>query len=163
MMQLLAALVLSTPSAVQPAPIIDSDGMLYRVTLWRDGDARRSVTIEGRASDLEATFPEARVVVTREVDGVDTRWLIDVTPSAGYGVYEVEFPLLVLKPISGASDRLLVPYEYGQVIADPFAQPDAQHGVRPRYKRAIWYGIYGSKYQTMQTILYGGGRRGAMI
>ncbi len=154
---LLTGAALAAPEVVTPA----TPG--YRITLWRDGDPARAEVIEGSptggAAHAQATV---QVLTDRRPDG-ETAWNLEVKPAAGYGVYEIEFPILALSPIAGGADRLIVPYQHGSVIPDPAHQKDVLHGTRPRSKRTVWYGIYGSKYQGMQLVLFDGGRRGVMI
>ena len=163
------------PPKPKPAPkllhknILDSDGLLYRITLWRDGDHRRKTVITGGRTGLTADGHRAHAEAMVKV-GIgqrragETHWTIDVRPSQGFGVYEVEFPLLVLNPISGPEhDRLTVPYQLGEVIRDPFSKQHTDAGGRPRLKDAIWFGTYGSKMQALQAILYDNGDRGVMV
>jgi len=149
--------------------IIDSDGLLFRVTLWKDGDFRQKTVLEGGMCDLDengkVSYPEANIIITidRKTES-DTYWAIQVFPRETFGVYEVEFPLLVLNPISGPDhDRLIVPYQFGEVIRNPFDKQQPDLGGRPRIKVAIWYGVYGSKLQAMQMILYENGHDGVMV
>ncbi|MBT4818151.1 MAG: hypothetical protein HN742_30120 [Lentisphaerae bacterium] len=159
----------------KPAPellhenILDNDGLLYRVTLWQGGDHLKNVVVAGGEAELDGNgcraHAEARVQVRIDRTRPDgTHWTIDVQPSEGFGVYEVEFPLLVLNPISGPEhDRLTVPYQFGEVIRDPFSKQHRDTGGRPRLKDAIWFGTYGSKMQAMQTIMYDNGDQGIMV
>ncbi len=149
--------------------IVDTYGPLFQVTLWKDGNFRNKVVIKGGLNDLnkngEISYPEADIKISIiEKTKTDTWWTIRVLPGKSYGVYEVEFPLLILNPISGPDhDRLIVPYQYGEIIENPFEKQKSDQGGRPRVKDAIWYGVYGSKMQVMQMILYENGDEGVMV
>ncbi|MCF6175480.1 MAG: DUF6259 domain-containing protein [Victivallaceae bacterium] len=147
---------------------IVSDDLLYRITLWENGDYRQKKIIIGTKAELAGegskNYPECKVsyTITDKPDG--THYKINVEAKAPYGVYEVEYPLMRIYPISGSKyDRLLVPNQYGAVLENPFNRKERDNGGRPRLKKSVWYGVYGSKQQNMQMIIYENGRQGAMI
>ena len=145
--------------------IIDSDGLLYRVTLWKNNDADNPVVIEG--GSMGTTRHEEAMVTTRVENGDrpgERKWFIEVAPSDGYGVYEVQYPLLVLTPLSGPeNERLVVPFGYGRVIRDPFNYREHGQNIRPRKMSGIHIGAYGSGHQNLQMVLYEDGKRGVMV
>ncbi|MDZ4198296.1 MAG: DUF6259 domain-containing protein [Kiritimatiellia bacterium] len=148
--------------------LLATDGLLYRIVLWKDGHPEGRITIEGKWSDLNsvgvAGHPEARVAVTiRNRFAEETSWEIRVAPEPGYGVAAVEFPLLVLqKPEDATTERLIVPNQMGQLIENPSDQPEREIGLRPRIKKSLWFGTYGA-LQSMQMMLYECDDRGVMI
>ncbi|MDZ4197657.1 MAG: DUF6259 domain-containing protein [Kiritimatiellia bacterium] len=146
--------------------IVGSGGLIYRITLTKDGDLVHRCVIEGGLAEMEngsRDHAEAGVDVNIRTNGVDVAYEITVTPKEGYGVFAVEYPILTLHPISGAAyDRLLVPEQSGTSIPDPF-RAKKDRGSPHRFGKFIWYGTYGSSAQTMQFILYENGRDGVMI
>ncbi|MCK5804034.1 MAG: hypothetical protein KAI66_14455, partial [Lentisphaeria bacterium] len=119
-----ATMVHAAGFVVPDLPLITTDGTLYRVTLWRDGDPAKSTVITGALNDLDASgkavHPQGRVTVAvTPVTPTETRWSISVDPAEGYGVYEVAFPLLVLKPVPGGKpEHLALPRGYGALMED---------------------------------------------
>lgn len=160
--------ILQFNSVTNRSGLLASDGLLYRVTLWRDGVSGSPVILEGEWSDLDAdgnaAHPGASVAVAiRNRGAEETVWEIRVEPEAGYSVYSVEFPILLLrKPRAEAAERLIVPNQLGQLIANPSEEPERENGLRPRLKKALWYGTYGA-LQSMQMLLYECDEEGVMI
>jgi Domain of unknown function (DUF6259) len=147
---------------------ISFGNLFYRITLWKNGDYKQKKVIIGSKSELDKElskiYPECKVkcTITDNPDG--THYKINVDAKAPYGVYEVEYPLFRITPISGQKyDRLLVPYQYGVVLDDPFNREERDNGGRPRLKKSIWYGVYGEKQQNMQMLIYDNGHQGAML
>ncbi|MEK6794729.1 MAG: DUF6259 domain-containing protein [Spirochaetota bacterium] len=147
--------------------IIDNDGLLYRITLTKNGDIAGRFAVEGGIAGMTGgrrKHAEAEVAVRIRTNGDDVSYEIKVTPNAGYGVFEVEYPLLVLKPISGAAhDRLIVPNQSGVIIDDPFSAEKSGRGSPHRFGKYIWYGTYGTTAQSMQCVLYENGSDGIML
>lgn len=166
-----ASKYVDAPSDARPpkfsGPIIDSDGLLYRITLTKNGDIAGRFTIEGGIAGMTGgrrRHAEAEVALRIRTNGDDVSYEIKVTPNAGYGVFEVEYPLLVLKPISGsAHDRLIVPNQSGVIIDDPFNAEKSGRGSPHRFGKYIWYGTYGTTAQSMQCVLYENGFDGIML
>ncbi len=162
-----APVKLPRPKRVKDDFIVEGE-KLYRITLWKDGDYRQKRVISGSRSELDAKlskdYPECRVKCSIDNKPDGTYYKINVTAKPPYGVYEVEYPLMRIYPISGPQyDRLLVPNQYGIVLEDPFNRKERDNGGRPRLKKSVWYGVYGSKQQNMQFFIYDNGIQGTMI
>jgi hypothetical protein len=163
------ALPLAIP--VPSDTVLVGDGLLYRVTLWENFNAASNslpnqVVIEGGALGV-TNHPEATVTVSSvlQPDG-STEWGIQVVPNGSFGVYRVEFPLLVANPIRGLGDeQLIVPEGIGRSITDPLGAEEtlrpAQH--IPINKRSVWYATYGSKDQTLPLMAYEKNGRGILL
>lgn len=152
--------------AIRQPEIATIDDALYRVRLGPVGDPTATQVIEALPGDFDGGGVKlddhgpglGQVQVTRTAlpDG-ETQWNLSVTPTDGLAVFEVEFPILRLAPIEGRADRfddrLVVPFGLGEVISDPHSRSESPQG-DPRSVDAIWYGVYGSKFQNMQLVLY---------
>ncbi len=159
------------PPAVVEPPRFDGDCVavgspLYRVVMVKGGDLSSRVVVEGGLAGLAAgmrSHPEVSVSVRSRVNGDDTMWEIDATPAEGYGVFEVEFPIVELKRISGpTADRLIVSWQSGVVIDNPF-ESIQETGSPHHFGQSIWYGSYGSTRQALQCVIYENGRDGVML
>ena len=153
-----------------------TDAQAYRITLCRDGKLDQQVIVTGglpeKSGQLVHHAEGVTVKITWEdLSSTERQWRIEATPDpdSGLGVYEVQFPILLLEPLAtDGADRLLVPYGVGQVIRDPFYAPDREQGGLPRQRTAIWYGIYPELRQDLQLVMYDSGNdaglsRGVML
>lgn len=149
-------------AAISVPHVWEVSGDVYRITLCRGGRFDQQVVISGLLpahSGQEVRHPEGvRVrVFWQDISEAEREWRIEVVPDpqSELGVYEVEFPLLLVHQLAtDGRDRLIVPYGSGQVIRDPFHAPSKERGGRPRQRTAIWYGIYGQLQQNMQMLIY---------
>ncbi len=147
-------------------PLVQDGDPVYRVTLCRDGDLAGRFAITGSLRELQdgvRRHPEAVVRVSRRRKGDDTFWNLEVVPADGYGVFEVEFPILKFHEISGpAHDRLVIGRQSGSVIRNPFAYT-TREGRPHHYEGGVVYSTYGSTRQGMQYLLFENGREGVML
>lgn len=162
-----------TPTTYVPAPgkktppifsgtILETGDPFYRIVLTKDGDPARSVTIEGGSGN--GSYPEASVVPSVRTNGGDIFFEMEVAPKAGYSVFEAEYPILNFREISGPEyDRLIVPQNTGVVIANPLGAEKEGRGSPHHFGKGIWYGSYGTTYQSMQCLLYDNTETGVML
>ena len=90
---------------------------------------------KGLAIGDEADAVDVEVVVALRPGDPLTRWRIGVTNrSKFYGIWEVLFPIVELKPIGNgsASNHFAVPYGRGVIAHDPFNSPKPAFGVGGR-------------------------------
>lgn len=134
---------------------------LFRVVLYQGGDPAKQIVIEGGASCRHAV---AEIRLVAHDTGRERSWNLEVIPAPGFGVFEVEFPRLYLRPISGPDrDRLIVPYQSGLVIDNLLTRPLTEQSVPHHVGKHVWYGSYGTSFQSLQCLLYDDGMKGVML
>jgi hypothetical protein len=83
------------------------------------------VSLQLRFSELKLSDVKAEVLARIELanDKPGSAWGIQVNLTEGkYGIWEVRYPQLLLRPIGkdAAANRLLTPYRQGRLMKDPF-------------------------------------------
>ncbi|MBV1952707.1 MAG: hypothetical protein KUG64_11005, partial [Cycloclasticus sp.] len=137
---------------------------LYRVTLWKsDNPNIDKILITGDSSTSMKDSVAGMVFIGLDYNSSNSNqidWAINVQPMPGWGVYEVEYPILEASRFStsGDDERLLIPWGGGHVKRGPFNQSPKQMGSLPRLKNnVLWFGVYPCLTQTMQMLIYDDG------
>jgi len=142
----------------------------YRITLWKDGDPRTSVVVEGYYEKLDHSgkfsHPECDVYILKEKKDEDTFWRISVIPKEEWGVYSVSFPILFLPRIDNG--YFIYPRDMGMKLDGLFSRgnrpwPAGYAGIHKPPVSCIYYGRYPETVQMLQMLMIENKDEGVMV